>query len=150
MISMSEHKLQLELLLGNIQEGLKKFTIKELNEAIISFLNKKSDKTTEINYVLDIVCDEYNISKITLKSNNARGVLQDAKQVCYCLLNLNLGLSLRYISDRIFFNNHNSVAIGVRKLKRADKNHKVDKEFIEKYKKLEKRLLTNFANLENN
>ena len=143
---MSDNKSELETLLKNIQKGLKNFTIQELNEAIITFLNKKGDKSVETNYVLSIVSKEYNVNIDSLNSKRARGSLQEAKQVAYCLLHYNLGFSLRYISTRVFFNNHNSVAIGVRKLKNADPNHIVDKAFIEKYGKLEKKLLQNFAN----
>lgn len=147
MYAMSDTKNELESLLQNIQEGLKKYTIQELNEAIITFLNKKSDKSIETNYVLTIVAEDYNLSKNSLRSKRARGIQQEAKQIAYCLLHFNLGFSLRYISQRVFFNNHNSVAIGVRRLKHADPNHKVDKVFIDKYKKLESKLLNNFANL---
>ena len=147
MVATSNNKLELESLLSNIQEGLKKFSIEELNEAIILFLNKKSDKSLEINYVMQIVSDEYRITLPTLKSKNARGNLQEAKQIAYCLLYFNLGLSLRYISNRVFFNNHNSVAIGVRRLEKADPKHIIDKNFIEKYNTLERKLVCNFGNL---
>lgn len=148
---MSNSKSELELFLHNIQEGLKKYTIQELNEAIITFLNKKSDKTIEINYVIGLVCKEFSISKEALKNKNSRGVQIEAKQIAYCLLHLNLGFSLRYISNRIFFNNHNSVAIGVKRLKNADPKIKIDKEFTDRYKKLENQLVNSFAkiNLEN-
>lgn len=144
---MSNSKTELELLLHNIQEGLKKFTIQELNEAIITFLNKKSDKSVEINYVIGLVCKEYSISREALKSKNARGVQIEAKQIAYCLLHINLGFSLRYISNRIFFNNHNSIAIGIKRLKNANTKLKIDKEFIDKYKKLETKLVNNFTNI---
>jgi chromosomal replication initiation ATPase DnaA len=147
MYAMPNQKTELESLLQNIQEGLKKYTIQELNEAIITFLNKKSDKSVETNYVLTIVAKEYSVSKDSLKSKQARGMKQEAKQIAYCLLHFNLGFSLRYISNRVFFNNHNSVAIGVRRLKKANPNIKVDKDFLDIYKKLEKQLLNNFANL---
>ena len=41
---MPENK-DIEQLLKNIQEGLKKYTVKELNDAIITFLNKKQNHT---------------------------------------------------------------------------------------------------------
>jgi chromosomal replication initiation ATPase DnaA len=146
----SKNKVELETLLSSIQEGLKKFTITELNEAIISFLTKKGDKSIEIHYVLEIVAEEYSISPKSLLAKNARGNLQEAKQLCYSLLYFNLGLSLRYISSRIFFNNHNSVAIGVKRIKKADINHVTDKVLIEKYERLEQKLLSNFAKLTTN
>jgi len=147
MYVMSNIQTELESLLHNIQEGLRKYTIQELNEAIITFLNKKSDKSIEINYVLTMVCREYSISKEALRSKKSRGLQVEAKQIAYCLLHFNLGFSLRYISSRIFFNNHNSVAIGIKRLKNADPKLKIDKLFIDKYKKLEAKLVNNFANI---
>jgi len=144
---MSKPKNELEKLLSNIQHGLKEFSIQELNVAIITFLNKKSDKSMEINYVLQMVADEYKFSKKALKSKTARGLQQEAKQITYCLLHYNLGFSTRQIANNVFFNNHNSVAIGVRKLKNADPKHKVDKNFIDKYEKLKSRLILNFSNV---
>lgn len=142
---MSDNK-EIESLLKNIQEGLKKYTVQELNTAIVSFLNSKHDKTQEIDFVLKIVCDEFQISKKILKSSkNARGVLQEAKQIAYCLLHFNIGLSIRYISDRIFFNGHTSVFIGVQKFKNADHEHKADKVFIETYNKLQTKLIENLT-----
>lgn len=144
---MSNTKADLETLLHSIQEGLKNFTISELNEAIISFLNKKNDKSLEINYIIQIVSEHFNLTKVALQSKRARGINQEAKQIAYCLLHFNLGLSLRYISKRIFFNNHNSVAIGIRRLKNADPKIKIDKGFLDNYNHLQERLLANFTHL---
>ena len=81
----------IEELLKNIQEGLKKYTIKELNAAIVEFFNRKDDKTQEVNYILEIVSNEYQITPRVLKKKGARGYLSDAKQLAYCLLHFNLG-----------------------------------------------------------
>ena len=64
---MSE-KTQVEELLKNIHQGLKKVGLKELNSGILKMLNSKSDKSEEINYVLQIVCKEYSLSIHSLKS----------------------------------------------------------------------------------
>lgn len=143
---MSDNK-EIEALLKHIQEGLKKYTVQELNTAIVSFLNSKHDKTQEIDFVLKIVCEEFQISKKTLKSKNARGILQEAKQIAYCLLHFNIGLSIRYISNRIFFNGHTSVFVGVQKYKNADHEHKADRGFIETYNKLQTKLIENLTHI---
>ena len=135
-------KKEVESLLKNIQRGLKLYSVQDLNRAIVTFLNKKNDKTADIDKVMGIVCKEYSITKESLKSKNARGNLQEAKQICYCLLHFNLGLSIRHISEKIFFNWPTSVSIGVKKYKNADVKHKQDKKFIEKYEKLQKQLIT--------
>jgi chromosomal replication initiation ATPase DnaA len=142
---MRDTKADLETLLSSIQEGLKQFTIAELNDAIIAFLNKKNDKSLEINYVLQIVGNEFKLSRTALLSKRARGMHQEAKQIAYCLLHFNLGLSLRYIANRVFFNNHNSVAIGIKRLKNADPKIKIDKAFLEKYNSLQCQLIAKYA-----
>lgn len=138
-------KKDIELLLKNIQEGLKKYTVKELNDAIITFLSKKGDKFEEINYVLQLVIDEFNITMHTLKKSNARGSITEAKQIAYCMLHFNIGLSTRYIATRIFNNWHTSVHTGILKLKKSDINHKQDKEFIDKYQLLSNRFIEHFT-----
>ena len=137
---MSEKK-DIELLLKNISEGLKNYSIKELNDAIIDSLSKKHDKKEEIDYVLNIVTNKFNISYRTLKMTNARGVVQDAKQTAYCLLHFELGLPIRYISQRIFFNWATSVLIGLKRYRNSNENIKQDKVFMETYSELQKKLL---------
>jgi hypothetical protein len=138
-------KKEIELLLKNIQEGLKKYSVKELNEAIISFLNKKEDKSKEIDYVFQIVCEEYNTNTRTLKKNNIRGVLQEGKQIIYCILHFNLGLSTRYIAEKVFSNWHTSVHTGIRRFKSSDINLKQDREFLQKYHLLSTKFIENFS-----
>lgn len=140
-----DDKKEVELLLKNIQEGLKTYSVKELNDAIISFLNKKDDKSEEIDHIFSIVCEEYKTTPRILKKNNIRGDLHEAKQIIYCLLHFNLGLSTRYIADRIFFNWHGSVYSGIKKFKNCDSNIKQDREFLEKYQKISSQFIENFS-----
>ena len=143
--SMSKEK-DIEELLKNIQEGLKKYTIKELNAAIVDFFNRKDDKTQEIYYVLEIVANEYNTNIRTLKKKNVRGEISDAKQLAYCLLHFNLGLSTRYISEKVFQSNwHSVVHKAILRFKAANPNLKPDRDFIQKYNELSQKLINNFA-----
>jgi chromosomal replication initiation ATPase DnaA len=141
-------KKDIEQLLKNIQEGLKKFTVKELNDAIISFLNKKDDKSLEIDYVLQIVSEEFNTSVRILKKQNIRGILQEAKQISYCILHFNLGLSTRYIADKVFGNWHTSVHTGIKRYKNLNPAIKQDREFQAKYELLSTKFIENFTNKE--
>lgn len=137
-------KKDIEQLLKNIQEGLKKYTVKELNDAIISFLNKKDDKSKEIDYVLSLVCEEFNTNLRTL-TGNVRGILQEGKQIAYCVLHFNLGLSTRYIADKIFNNWHTSVHIGIKRFKNCNMQIKQDREFMERYELITKKFFENFT-----
>lgn len=137
---MSENQETLHLL-KNIQKGLEKYSVKELNEAIQVALNKKHDRKREIDFVLKSVADYYKVSVHTLKQSNTRGKIQDAKQVCYCLLKNDLGLSIRYIAKSIFFNWPNSVATGIDRYKNAQPNIKTDKEFLDIYNLFQQKLI---------
>jgi chromosomal replication initiation ATPase DnaA len=128
-------------LLKNIQQGLKKYSVNELNDAIVKALNDKHDKSEEIDYVMTIVCNEFKVSQYALINMKKRGALQEAKQIAYCLLYYNVGLSIRDIANNIFFNWHTSVANGIRRFKKSDVQHKQDKEFIERYIELRGKLL---------
>ncbi len=68
---MGEQK-EIETLLRNIQEGLKKFTLKELNEAIVDFFNRKDDKSKEIHMILDLVCADFDTSLRILTKKNVQ------------------------------------------------------------------------------
>ena len=140
---MPENK-DIEQLLKNIQEGLKKFTVKELNDAIISFLNKKDDKSQEIEFVLSLICEEFNTNLRTL-TTNVRGILHEGKQIAYCVLHFNLGLSTRYIADKIFNNWHTSVHTGIQRFKNCNMQIKQDREFMERYELISKRFFENFT-----
>ena len=140
----------IEELLKNIQEGLKKYTIKELNAAIVEFFNRKDDKTQEVHYILEIVSNEYQITPRVLKKKGARGDLSDAKQLAYCLLHFNLGLSTRYISEKVFQSNwHSPVHKAILRYKTANPNLKPDREFIDKYNELSQKFIENFTTRNN-
>jgi chromosomal replication initiation ATPase DnaA len=132
---------ELGALLKNIQQGLKMYSVTELNEAIVKALGDKNSKAESIKYVLTIVCNEYNISEYALKNMKKRGLITQAKEISYCLLYYNLGLKIREISNDIFGNCHTSVAIGIKKYNESDIFHPTDKEFIEKYDRLKAKLI---------
>ena len=132
---------ELGVLLKNIQQGLKRYSVNELNEAIVKAIGDKNSKAESIKYVLTIVCNEYNISEYALKNMKKRGQITQAKEIAYCLLYYNLGLKIREISNDIFGNCHTSVAIGIKKYNESDIFHPTDKKFIEKYDRLKAKLI---------
>jgi chromosomal replication initiation ATPase DnaA len=141
---MSNNK-QLEELFKHIQIGLNKCTVKELNEAIISFISTKYDKSHEIDYVFKIVSDDYNVNPEILKQKNVRGIYNEAKEIIYCILHFNMGLSIRYIAKYVFFNNHMTVHGGIKKFNNLNENFKQDKLFMERYNKLSGQFIEYFT-----
>lgn len=138
-----------EHLLKNIQEGLKKYSIKELNEAIMQLLNKKSDRNEEVTMVIDLVCKEFGINQRILKKAHARGHIQEAKQTAYCLLHFDVGLGIKHIAARIFSNWHKSVSIGLDRVRKANTDIKSDRDFLERYKKLQGKLINQITEIKN-
>ena len=76
-----------------------------------------------------------------LKLKNQRGTVNYENETAYCLLHLNLGLNVRYIAEKIFNTWPTSVSKGIKRYKESNVNLKADKEFVEKYKNLEEKLL---------
>ena len=138
---MDEDKKEIKNLLKNIQEGLSKYSVSELNKALIVALNKKQDNSEHIDFVFKIVTQDFGISIQTLKSKNPRGLINDAKQITYCLLHFTLGLSIRHIAQRIFFNWHTSVAVAIKRFKTANVNVKNDKQFLDRHSALQTKLI---------
>jgi predicted DNA-binding protein YlxM (UPF0122 family) len=136
-----QNNKDLEELFKHIQIGIAKGSVKELNEAITSYIVNKEDKHQEINYVFKIVCSDYETTQATLKQKNVRGIMLDAKQIIYCILHFNLGFSIRYIAKNIFGNNKMSVYFGIKRLKEIDTNIKQDRLFLERYDKLSNKLI---------
>ena len=56
---MMQENEELELLLKNIQQGLKKYSVKELNQALNVALRNSSDNKYEIDCVLNIVTKHF-------------------------------------------------------------------------------------------
>ena len=138
-------------LFKNIQKGLKYCTVGELNEAILNLLEDKSDKKDEKEYILTIVCSHFGISKRALMKSKHRNGIMEARHLAFCLLHLELGMSTRHIASGVFdYQSHSRVAEAIRRYKSLDPVIKVDREFQEKYKNLQFKLITFINDKKNN
>jgi hypothetical protein len=141
---MSQDNRDIGKLLKSIQEGLQRYSVQELNKAIAAILKKGGYEQNSLNitYALQIVCDEYGISRYNLlHTKKGRGDIQDAKIIAYCLLHYNLGLTIRYIAKEIFKCFPNSISSGIKTIKDADSNLKHERELLERYKMLQQKLI---------
>lgn len=138
---------QIEALIKNIQKGLRLYPSEELiskvNETLLDCLNKKDDKKQYIDYIFELVCNEYSVNKRMLINGNARGKFQQARVMCYCLMHLDLGISVRHISARIFKKQwHSSVSDGIRYYKKLDLKINQHREFNDSYNKIKQQLIS--------
>jgi chromosomal replication initiation ATPase DnaA len=136
---MTEHK-DVEVLLKNIQEGIRLYGVKDLNDAISKALYEKTDKGKEIEFVLNIVSNEFNITRHFLFNSKKHGHSQKAKQLTYCLLYFDIGLSLREIA-KIFGKYVRSIAIAIEKYRELSPNFPEDIEFLKLYKNFQQQIL---------
>jgi hypothetical protein len=145
---MSQDHRKIGRLLKSIELGLQTFSVHELNKAIVSTLqkNSESEKILEIDYVLNIVCDEFRLSKkMLMTKTKERGRIQEAKWMAYCLLHHNLEIPIRHIASNVFMCFPNTIVRGIKKLRDADPNLKHEKELLERYNLLRDKLKNNLT-----
>jgi chromosomal replication initiation ATPase DnaA len=138
---MDEHK-DVGLLLKNIQEGIRLYGVKELNEAITKALYEKTDKASDVEFILDEITKDFNISRNNLILSKRHGYTQKARQLAYCLLYFDIGLSLRAVAT-IFGKYVRSVAIAIENYRKLNPLVKEDRDFLEKYQEYQKKILLN-------
>lgn len=136
-------KQEVETLLKNMQEAVKNLGVDGLNDALVVLINQNSDNSEDVAKIFKVVSQEFKIEIKYLMLKHARGHLNDAKQICYCLLHNILHLSVRQIA-RIFNieNSFASVFNGIDRLRKADPNFKQDKDFVQHYENAKINLLT--------
>ena len=140
-------KTEIIILLKNLQLGLKKYTIKELNEAMNKVLEQGGEeqmvKEYQVALVLEAVCTQYNVSRHQLIYSKAKGEMRQAKMIAYCLLHFQLELPIRYIATRVFYLKwHNNVGIAIKHHNNLNPLIKPDKEFIAKLDTIKKQVVT--------
>jgi chromosomal replication initiation ATPase DnaA len=130
-------------LLKNLQNGLKKYSLGEFNDAISVLVKdaKNYGNKEEVQLVLEHVCSNFNISKNQLIYSNARGNIAQARTMAYCLLHFEYNLPIRYISKKIFFKKwHGGVAVAIRYYKNLNMAIKPDREFSVKYQNIKQNI----------
>ena len=141
---MSVNKLdevEVQHLLKNIVSVLKHYSVSEFNDILITAISKKSENANAEKYILELVCDKYKISYRALIYSKSKQHITEARQVAFCLLHYTLGLSTRYIANRIFhFKHHSTVGDAIRMYKRLDIKLKPDKDLKESIESLREKI----------
>lgn len=134
---------ELSDLFKNIQNGLKQYTLNEFNFLVFRILKTKNslEKRDEVNYIVSIVCEHYQLSKRNFMTARFGGNSTEARQIASCLLHLKIGLSQRLIAN--YYNiSPRIVNVAIKKFKTIDTKIKTDREFKENYEFLEQKLNT--------
>lgn len=131
-------KEELSSLVKNIHKGLQTYGVKELNDALTSLLEKKSTKTKKVEVVFQCVCNEYDINLKQLLYSTARKITGEARPIAIALLHFNLGLTFRKISRGVFERKYYTfVANAIKRHKTLDVSLKQDREYKERYDRIE-------------
>lgn len=132
-------KKDLVKLLHNVQEALKVYSVRELNDAILTALNEKFDLKKEVDFVLRSVASNYKIQKNLIMRSKKRGEIQEARMICYAILHYDLEISTRFIAGRIFKKYPNSIQDALKKFKALEpEKFKKDQGVMDRYKECRK------------
>ena len=146
---MVEHK-ELGELFKNIQKSVSLFGLNETNRFLDDIVSSKREGSDLIEYIINCVCIEYNVSRTILMRSNSRGEIADAKKLTFVLLHNIIGLSIRHISKRIFLHpNHMVGHRALRDFRRLDVRIKQHKELLDRYNRLEQQIQNKIAELQN-
>ncbi len=141
---------EVQCLLKNIAQVLEHYSLKELNEYLITAVSVKGDNHYAEEYIISLVCETYKISRRAFLFSKSNYSITMPRQIAFCLLNSILGLSSRYISKRVFhLSNHNVVHSAITKYKKLDPSIKPDKDFLDSVTTLREKVLEKLNTKEN-
>ena len=108
------------------------------NGVSIKDLKNSVDNINKIGFdrerIISCVSGIYGINKSIILNKHLRGDAHDVKQICYCIMKYNYGMSIREIA-KILKTNHNSVRIGVNRLKNLSEKVPTEVRFKQAYEK---------------
>lgn len=129
------HKL-ISALFNSIQKGIEIYGAQQYVESLEKMV-VNNDKNSFIENTISAVCSVCSVSKNELLKNNPKGHLQDARDICVCVLHLKYGLSIRKISKDVF--NRNSftfVTNAIKRYRSVNPKFELDVLFLNKYNKV--------------
>jgi len=140
---MSKEKQILSEFLKNLRKGLKVCDLEELNKTIEGLLEKIKNDDSVIEDVLNVVCEEYKLLRNELLHSTQRGEIQEARRIAICLMFFNSNISIRKIANGVFNREyHLFIQKAIKRHKTLNVNIKPDKQYKDKYDKLEQIIKT--------
>jgi len=132
---------ELETFLRNIQIGLKRYSLSELNQSIEEIVTDKNEKVKQrkvkVDMVINVICKHFAIDRDVFLNGRGKGVVQQARKLAYCILHNDFDLPIRYISQKVFsLKWHTSVSLAIQYSKTLNVDIKPDKEFMDKLNEL--------------
>ena len=144
-------KRELEVFFKNIQQGLKKYTLQELNDSLGVIVNNKTDKQQDkkqqINIVVEVICSHFDLTKESLLQGRGKGTIQEARKYAFCILHNDFQVPIRYIAKKVFqLNWHTSVSIAIQYYKTLNLDVKPDREFKERLQIIQNKIVDKINN----
>ena len=144
-------KRELEVFFKNIQQGLKKYTLQELNDSLGVIVNNKTDKQQDkkqqINIVVEVICSHFDLTKESLLRGRGKGTIQEARKYAFCILHNDFQVPIRYIAKKVFqLNWHTSVSIAIQYYKTLNLDVKPDREFKERLQIIQNKIVDKINN----
>ena len=131
----NRHAEKVSELVTNIESALEILSPATVRKTVSSVLGKTAPALYE--NILRLVAKEFKITKTKLVSKNLG--LVDAKQAAACLLKIHLQLSVRTIATNLS-SRTKQVQIGLDRCKNANPKILIDRKFLEKIDRINKKI----------
>lgn len=147
-----ELKTEFLKLLRLFQKGVTKLGIMKFNRIMSQVITKYSSNSEDVDMVMKLVCQHFNITEETLYNSRSKGEVYSAKIIAFKILNSTLGISASDIGKK--FNRYqNSVAYAIKKFNQLQPEKKAaHKKIFQDYNAImvEVKRYTNSKIIENN
>jgi len=132
----------LETFVVILARQLKKHGVTKVMESLLSLEYQEDDTyfNRVLDYIFDSVCDEFCVVKKDLIGKESRGIVSVSRKIAVILTIENLGVS----DDKVAFHFkrvRQSIYFIRREFEKLDRDNKIDKQFFEKYDKLNKKIV---------
>lgn len=132
-------KKDLVNLITNLQDALKVYSVRELNDALLIALNEKFDFKKEVDFVMRSVASNYKVQRSLILTSKKRGEIQEARMIVYAILHYDLEISARQIAKKIFNKYPNSILDALKKFRELEpEKFSKDKGIMDRYKECRK------------
>lgn len=140
---MDDKSEDVSIVIKQFAKAIKKFGVKKVIAAIDELNTKGTIGESHKNlvaYTINQVSISFQVNPDDLKRKNIRGVIIDARSMCFILLKKYLDLKHEDIAGLFGSRNHSLVSNALREFNNLDYNIKADRKFLDIFREVEKKV----------
>ena len=140
----------LETFIVVLSKQLRKHGVKKVSKAIQSIDYQENSPFSEeiLEYIFEVVCEEFCIEKQDLIDKKTRGVVTVARKILVVIAKDHLDITDEYLGFKLSRLRQSIHAI-VKDVSRLDRENKYDKRFFERYDSLDEKVVKYIEEIKN-